>query len=370
MFRFCIVVIVILAWVATASAQSFDARFHFGSASSTSANQVAAGTQLQDRDGDGGCDGLDLLDSALVAGGTVDPQRRATYRQALDRLVDELRLSGRVVGTDFDKARAVHDFLHARLLTGGFRETATTVEAAFDAGRFNCISSVILFRIVAERFGLRVHGVEVPGHAYAVVETSAGAVVVQTTCPAWFAVLGDEQQRRAALQHTLGARVAADADRDPAAGRRLNDVGLIAVVLYNRGLDHLEAGRYAEALAANRAALELDSHNTTARTNLLATVNNWSLAEFKAGDAAAALKLLEQGLTVAPDYELFHENLIAVYQQTLARNTAASQSAQHRTALQNCYVRWHDTLVNRGEAAAAERVANRAQRDPFLNAAP
>ena len=63
-------------------------------------------------------------------------------------------------------------------------------------------------------------------------------------------------------------------------------------MLYNRGLDDLEAGRYAEALAANRAALELDPHNATARANLLATVNNWSLAEFKAGDAAAALRLL------------------------------------------------------------------------------
>lgn len=368
MFRFCVFVLVVWAWVATASAQSFDARFNFGAASQSQTN--VATTALQDRDGDGRCDGLDLFDAALTAGGTTDPQRRATYRQALDRIVDELRLSGRVVGSDFDKARAVHEWLHARLLTGGFRETATTLEAAFDAGRFNCISSVILFRIVAERFGLQVHGVEVPGHAYAVVETSTGAVVVQTTCPAWFTVLDNQQERRAALERTLGRQVAADADLDPAAGRRLNDVGLAAVVIYNRGLDHLEAGRYADALAANRTALELDSHNTTARTNLLATVNNWSLAEFKSGRVATALQLLEQGLAVAPDYELFHENLIAVYQQTLARSTATSQSAQHRVALQNCYVRWHDTLVNRGEAAAAERVANRAQRDPFLNAAP
>lgn len=369
MFRFCIFLIVILAWVATASAQSFDARFDFGAAANRSANQPAT-AQLQDRDGDGRCDGLDLLDAALLAGGTTDPLRRAAYRQQFDRLVEELRLSGRVVGSEFDKTRTVHEWLHARLLTGGFRETATTVEAAFDAGRFNCISSVILFRAMAERFGLRVHGVEVPGHAYAVVDTSADSLVVQTTCPAWFAVLGDQGQRHALLQRTLGERAAADADRDPTAGRRLNDVGLAAVVLYNRGLDYLEAGRYAESLAANRAALELDSHNTTARANLLATVNNWSLAEFKAGDAATALQLLEQGLAVAPDYELFHENLIAVYQQTLARDGASSQSAQHRAALRNCYVRWHDELERRGEASAAERVAGRAENDPFLRAGP
>lgn len=365
MLRRCLLLVVSITYTATASAQSFEARFDFGAAAQPQVTAPAA-VGLQDRDGDGRFDGMDLLEGALTAGGTIDRHRRATYRQQFDRLVEELRLSGRVVGSEFDKARAVHEWLHVRLLTGGFRETATTVEAAFDAGRFNCISSVILFRAAAERFGLRVYGVEVPGHAYAVVDTGAGSLVVQTTCPAWFAALGDEGQRRAMLQRTLGERAAADADRDPAAGRRLSDVGLVAVVLYNRGLDYLEAGRYAEALAANKAALELDSHNATARANLLATVNNWSLAEFKSGDVAVALRLLEQGLAVAPDYELFYENLIAVYQQTLARAPAAMESAEHRAALRNCYIRWHDTLQQRGEAAAAQRVAGRAESDPFL----
>ena len=364
---------------ASASAQSFDARFDFGQASATKpqANDGVDLRLLADADRDGRFDGIDLLEAALVAGGTTDAQRRAAYRQQFNGIVDELRLSGRVVGTELDQARAVHEFLHARLLTGGFRDAATTVEGALDQGRFNCISSVILFRLAAEKFGLRVHGVEVPGHAYAVVETAAGATVVQTTCPAWFAVLGNDDQRRTMLQQTLGERAATDADRAPAAGRRLSDVGLAAIVFYNRGLDHLEAGRYAEALAANRAALQLDARNETARANLLATLNNWSLAEFRNGEAEAALRLLEQGLAVAPDYELFHENRIAVYQQTLAHAAAndvalnnSASPAEQRAALRSCYVRWHAELLRRGEAAEAQRVASRAEADPFLRATP
>jgi tetratricopeptide (TPR) repeat protein len=256
----------------------------------------------------------DLFDAALVAGGTTDAGRRAYYRGQFDAAVAELQTSGRVVGTAIDRARAVHEFLHSRWLRT-FHETATTLDAAFDAGRFNCISSVILFRCLATKFGLQAHGVEVPGHAYAVVDTEMGALVVQTTCPAWFAVLGDDAMRRAALRQTLG-EAATGADRAPTEGRRLDDVGLTAIVYYNRGLDHLEAGRFAESLAANRSALELDAHNSAARANLLATLNNWSLDRYRQGDVAQALSLLEQGLAIDPNYALFRENLAAIRSRT------------------------------------------------------
>jgi tetratricopeptide (TPR) repeat protein len=138
---------------------------------------------------------------------------------------------------------------------------------------------------------------------------------VQTTCPAWFAVLGDDAMRRAALRQTLG-EAAVGADLAPTAGRRLDDTGLTAIVYYNRGLDYLEAGRFAESLAANQTALRLDPQNATAHANLLATLNNWSLDRYRRGDVAEAVRLLEQGLAIDPHYALFRENLAAVRGQT------------------------------------------------------
>jgi tetratricopeptide (TPR) repeat protein len=277
---------------------------------------VVAGQDVAERDlltdaADGRLDRYDLLDAALVAGGVGEPERRAAYRGQFDRWVAELTVSGRVVGTTFDRARAIHEFLHARGLGGGFCETCTTLDVAFDHGRFNCISSVILYRCLAARFGLRVRGVEVPGHAYAVVESNEGSIVVQTTCPGWFTVIGDERLRRETLRRTLG-EAAVGADRGPSEGRSLDDVALVAIVYYNRGLDHLEAGRFAESLAANRTAMRLDPRNGAARANLLATLNNWSLARYEQGDVAEAVRMLEHGLSIAPDYALFRENLEAV----------------------------------------------------------
>jgi len=314
----------IIGLPATAWGQPAEARFVFPSANSQTANSesshaaspaVVAQNELFADAADGRLDRLGLLEAALIAGETFDPQRRAAYRRQFEHAVAELQTSGRVVGTTLDRARAIHEFMHARFLRGGFGEASTTLDAVFDDGRFNCISSLILFRCLADRFQLRCRSVEVPGHVYAVVETEAGPLVVQTTCPTWFTVLGDDALRTAALQRTLGTG-AASADGGAADGRTLDDLGLTAVVFYNRGLDHLEAGRFERSFAANRAALQLDARNTAAHANLLATLNNWSLERYRTGHAAEAVRLLEQGLAIDPNYALFRENLGAVRGQT------------------------------------------------------
>jgi len=317
---------------------------------------------------------LPLIDAALIAGGTGDQRAIETYRRRFEHWVAEMQVSGRIVGTDKDRARAVLEYLHSRVLTGGFRETSTSLVEAFEFGRFNCISSVILFRALAERFNLKVYGVEVPGHAYAVVESvgnqniaggAAESFVVQTTCRDWFAAAGDASLQRTLLRQTIGA-TAADTAEKAQRERRLSDVGLLAVVYYNRGVDHLEAGNHEAAITANRAALALDAANDAARANLLAGLNNWSLELGRHGNYAQALRTLETGLKYAPDYGLFHENLVALYQQRLAGSTSSAESGADLAALRSCYVRWQNELHRRGAATAADTVARRASEDPFL----
>lgn len=319
---------------------------------------------------DGRLDRIPLLDAALIAGGASDVRALETYRRRFEHWIAEMQVTGRITGGERDRARGVLEYLHSRVLTGGFRETSTSLVEAFEYGRFNCISSVILFRAAAERFGLKVHGVEVPGHAFAVVEGVAGtgdSFVVQTTCRDWFAAGGDASLQRSLLRQTIGASAADTAERAHRE-RRLSDVGLLAVVFYNRGVDHLEDGRHEAAIAANRTALQLDAANDAARANLLAGLNNWSLELGRRGDFAQALRTLESGLQYAPEYGLFHENLVALYQQRLAGSTSAQASGPDLAALRSCYMRWQHELRRRGAATEADTVARRAADDPFLRA--
>jgi hypothetical protein len=356
--------------MAPTTARAGDATFVFpGQAASAginaSTNAAAAEAALLADAADGRLDQMPLLEAACTAGGIVDPRVLETYRRRFEHWIAELQVSGQVVGSERDKARAILEYLHNRVLTGGFVETSTTLDKPFEAGTFNCISSVVLFRCLAERFGLTAYGVETPGHAYAMVQTGAGPIVVQTTCRDWFAAGGDADVERSLLRQTIG-QAAADTSARAAAPRRLSDVGLLAVVYYNRGVDLLEAGRHDAAIAANQAALKLDAANTTARANLLAAVNNWSLELSRDGQYPQALRLLETGLQYAPDYELFHENLVALHQQRIAGAATADEARPEIQSLRSCYTRWSHALSTRGDGSSAATVERRAANDPFL----
>ena len=352
------------------AARAADTRFVFpGQAASATVDASASAAAAEDAllldAADGRLDQSPLLEAALIAGGVAEPRQLEAYRGRFEQWVAELQVSGRVVGTPRDKAQAVHEYLHAQTFTGGFHETSTTLDEAFEHGRFNCISSTILFRCLGERFGLTAFGVESPGHAYAVVQAPTERIVVQTTCRNWFAAAGDVDVERSLLRQTIGAAAAATSESGPAP-RRLTDVGLLAVVYYNRGVDLLEAGRHDAAVAANQAALRLDAANGAARANLLAAVNNWSLELSRLGDYPQALRLLETGLQYAPDYSLFHENLVALHQQRLARAADAEEARPQAQALQDCYARWNRELARRGQETEAAGIARRAAADPFL----
>jgi tetratricopeptide (TPR) repeat protein len=210
----------------------------------------------------------------------------------------------------------------------------------------------------------------VPGHAFAMVDAignggAAESFVVQTTCRDWFAAAGDAELQRNLLRRTIGAS-AADTAAQAKRERRLTDVGLLAVMYYNRGVDLLEVGNHEAAIAANRTALQLDQANDAARANLLAGLNNWSLELGRRGDFAQALRTLETGLQFAPEYGLFHENLVALHQQRLAGSTSPRDAEPSLTALRGCYARWHRELSRRGLPVEADAVARRAADDPFL----
>ena len=64
---------------------------------------------------------------------------------------------------------------------------------------------------------------------------------------------------------------------DRSKAREVSPIQMAAMIYYNRGVDLLAEKRFAEAAAANAKALRLDPANATARGNLLATINNWSI---------------------------------------------------------------------------------------------
>ena len=271
---------------------------------------------------DGQLDEFSPLGAALVAGGIDNADELRRYERKAKSLAEELRrgfegdspiLADTEIGTGPPRRQveAVFDFLHRRVLHSRYDLAATDLRLVLDEGRFNCVSATVLFNYFAGELGLKCRGLEMPSHAMSRVLLPQGAIDVETTCPRWFHLAGNPRQQTAVASKTIGEAAWADHSK----AREVSPIQLAAMIYYNRGVDLLAEKRFAEAAAANAKSLRLDPSNVTARGNLLATINNWSIHLGDSEHFAEAVDLLRQGLAIDPKFDPFAQNYVHVHHQ-------------------------------------------------------
>ncbi len=260
-----------------------------------------------------------LLRAALVASGAGDVARLyryeskfAVWARQLEPLVKANRLAP-ADANDSERARgqAVFEFMHREILRGEYDINCSDLTETLDTGRYNCVSSTILFHCLAHRVGIVADGVAYPGHVRSVIATETGPLDVETTCATWFDIMDDPKERNNALAAMVGGvPSAANLVR-----RMVGPAELVGLVYYNRGVDLIERKQYAQAVAVNVKALRLDPENITAEGNLLAAINNWALDRAEQKDFRGALELLEQGRRLEPAHETFTTNYVILHEQ-------------------------------------------------------
>lgn len=257
-------------------------------------------------------DNHSLIQAALIAGGVQDAARLAEATSRFNALAAKAAASIEKGAPGEMSARKLFDFMHREILVNGYELECTDLAATLEHGKFNCVSSTVLFNCLSARFGLDAVGIELPGHAMSRLHLEGKNVDVETTCPAWFALQHDPKRRAALIAKTIGVDLQAPGVRP---GREVSSVELVAMIYYNRGVDLLTAQRFAEAAAANAKALRLDPSSETARGNLLATLNNWAITVGSGQEYKRAIDLLEQGISLDPHYETFAANYVHLYYQ-------------------------------------------------------
>jgi len=261
---------------------------------------------------DGCWDDHCLLEAALIAGGATDGKSLAESTARFDRFVEQARQQVDGEAPADVLAEQLFAFMHKHVLTGGYELECTDLAGTLKDGRFNCVSSTVLFNCLATRFGLKPVAVELPGHAMSRLRVDGKKFDVETTCPSWFLLKDDPGRRAALVAKTIGAGRQATAQRP---GREVSPVELVAMIFYNRGVDLLNAKRFAQAASANAKALRLDPSSCTARGNLLATLNNWAITVGAMQRFDDAIDLLEQGLSIDAKYATFTANYVHLHYQ-------------------------------------------------------
>ena len=284
--------------------------------------------------GNGGWGRFNLFRAAMISEGIRDSKLIDTYEARLDALVARVLAAVRTSGNGTPQAltRALFEAMHKEILTKPYSLDCTELSKVMQTGQFNCVSATVLFNCLAEKAGLDVCALEMPGHALSRVRFADGVVMnIETTAPTWFDMQTDKERQLATLERVapapaltspataqnaaVSAEVNAEADLT-ANHREINPVQLVATIYYNIGVDLHAKKRYPEAAVANLKALYLDKNNEQAWVNLLASLNNWALdlaGESKGSRFKEAAVILDQGVVLDPTFANFRANQTFVF---------------------------------------------------------
>jgi hypothetical protein len=130
-----------------------------------------------------------LLALALVASGDHrDAASHAEFTARVDRFVAGLRPTMAAAADDWHRGYELNRAMHRELFAGertdlgGYQFEQARLTGIFTTGRYNCLSSAVLYVVLARAFGLPVRAVSVPTHVFVEIGAPGAKVFeVETT---------------------------------------------------------------------------------------------------------------------------------------------------------------------------------------------
>jgi len=258
---------------------------------------------------DGRLDTFTLAEAGLIASGAGDAAQRKQHLQKFQQLTQQAK-QVTAGGGDFDKGERLLRWLHQKTFAGGYDLPQSRIDQVLNTGRYNCVSSSLIYAVLGRRMGLDVRAVEVPDHVLALLYDGVKHVDVETTSPHGFDP-GNRIAARRQFEKQTGFEYVAERYKDQR--REIAPIGLVAVVYYNRGVAAGEDGKYEEALGFYFRALMLDREFASAVKNALGSFHNWSRELWEEKDFARAVEVVAAGLELAPDHAGLLTNRTAFY---------------------------------------------------------
>jgi tetratricopeptide (TPR) repeat protein len=229
-------------------------------------------------------------------------------------------------------------FIHRKYLRA-YSLSQTRMDTLLGTGRYNCVSSAVLYLIFASASGLTTRGVATRDHAFITLRLDNENIDVETTNP-----YGFDPGNRREFQDEFGkvtgfAYVPAKNYRDRTS---INPLELVSLILSNRITELETRGRYAEAvpLGLNRMALLSDPGNTASSEHFpsgtavaMDRIFNYGAFLLKAGRETEALKWAELGEQKYPAPERWREFINAAVNNLLLKMIKAGRIGEARDIL-------------------------------------
>src|SRR5262249_55616311 len=120
-------------------------------------------------------------EACLIASGVTDAAKRKEYLTKLEKIEAEARKAIESAKTPAEKGERPLKFLHTGPMKGGYQAKQTDLHTLLDTGKFNCVSSAVLYNVIGRKLGLDLVAVEVPEHVFSMLRDGDKKIDVETT---------------------------------------------------------------------------------------------------------------------------------------------------------------------------------------------
>jgi len=245
-----------------------------------------------------------------------------------------------------EKAEFILSFMHKNILKS-YSLYQTRLDIIFSNGRYNCVSSAVLYVILCKSAGIDTSGVITMDHAFAMVHINGQDIDVETTNPYGFDPGNKKEFHDSSGKITGFAYVPPQNYRDR---QTINQIELVSLILNNRIGDYEKANNFASSvpLAVDRAALLLgNSYALTSeistsdflfvdpRKDLMDRLINYGASLLKANKEEDCVRWAVLASSSYPDTNRWNELYLAAINNRISRFIKEKKISDARNFLEN-----------------------------------
>jgi len=244
-----------------------------------------------------------------------------------------------------ERAEFILEYMHANILRS-YSLYQTRVDTIFTNGRFNCVSSAVLYMILCKSAGINTSGVMTRAHAFVIVHIDGQNIDVETTNRFGFDP-GNRREFHDQFGRLTGfSYVPAQNYRDR---QTISQIELVSLIFNNRIADHERANRYADAvpLAIDRTVLlfgnsftdgtsqSMDTIFENPRKELMDRLINYSTTFLRSNREEEGLVWAASASARYPDSIRWQEFFMAAINNRITRFVRERKTTEAQTFLEN-----------------------------------
>ncbi len=269
----------------------------------------------------------DLTAAALIASG-VPENERPMYIEEIQNLIGKLPV---ITGDIASDGEAILQWMHDAVLKR-YVESQTRLDVLLDNGTYNCVSSAVLYMILAAAQDVPVHGVQTSDHAFCRVPLESdpeGGFDVETTIP-----YGFDPGRRHDAVDTFSGRTGF-VYVPPGNYRRRTEIGekdMIALIYQNRLAALQRSGKWIEAVGIARDRWQL-AGSEASRNDFITALNNYSAEMNRRKAQVEGLNLLSEAQSILDDSTALSASAQALLHNAVTLHIKAGDTTGARNIL-------------------------------------